>query len=62
MADEGGWVDVDPTNNLLVSSNHVTLAWGREYGDVSPVNGAIFGGGAHSVQVGVDVTPLAEAP
>lgn len=59
---EHGWVDVDPTNNLLVSSNHVTLAWGREYADVSPVNGAIFGGGAHAVQVGVDVTPIAEAP
>ena len=57
-----GWVDVEPTNNLLVSSHHVTLAWGREYGDVSPVSGAILGGGAHAVEVGVDVTPLALAP
>lgn len=56
-----GWVDVDPTNNLVVSNSHITLAWGREYGDVSPVNGAIFGGGAHAVQVGVDVTPLDQA-
>ena len=53
-----GWVDVDPTNNLLVSVEHVTVAWGRDYGDVSPVSGAIFGGGAHTVQVAVDVLPL----
>jgi transglutaminase-like putative cysteine protease len=53
-----GWVDVDPTNNLVVSVEHVTVAWGRDYGDVSPVSGAIFGGGAHTVQVAVDVMPL----
>lgn len=54
-----GWVDLDPTNNLLVSDEHVTLGWGRDYGDVSPVKGAIFGGGAHTVAVAVEVTPLA---
>ncbi len=53
-----GWVDVDPTNDLLVGLDHVTLAWGRDYADVSPVNGAIFGGGAHTVQVAVDVVPV----
>ena len=53
-----GWVDIDPTNNVLVSVDHVTLAWGRDYGDVSPVSGAIFGGGAHTVQVAVDVTAI----
>jgi transglutaminase-like putative cysteine protease len=57
-----GWVDVDPTNDLVVSVEHITLAWGREYSDISPVNGAIFGGGAHSVQVGVDVVPVARTP
>ena len=57
-----GWVDVDPTNNLLVSNHHVTVAWGREYGDISPVSGAIFGGGAHAVEVAVDVTPLDDQP
>ncbi|MBK8174694.1 MAG: transglutaminase family protein [Rhodospirillales bacterium] len=55
---EHGWIDVDPTNNVAVSLDHVTLAWGRDYGDVSPVNGAIFGGGAHTVQVAVDVVPI----
>jgi transglutaminase-like putative cysteine protease len=53
-----GWVELDPTNNMVVAMEHITLAWGREYSDISPVNGAIFGGGAHMVQVAVDVTPL----
>jgi transglutaminase-like putative cysteine protease len=53
-----GWVDVDPTNNLVVSLDHVTVAWGRDYGDVSPVSGAIFGGGAHTVQAAVDVLTI----
>jgi transglutaminase-like putative cysteine protease len=38
-----GWIDVDPTNNLLPSTTHVTLAWGRDYADVSPVRGVILG-------------------
>jgi transglutaminase-like putative cysteine protease len=50
-----GWVDVDPTNNLFPSTTHVTLAWGRDYADVSPVRGVILGGGQHSLQVSVDV-------
>jgi transglutaminase-like putative cysteine protease len=54
-----GWVDLDPTNDLIPGEEHVTLAWGRDYGDVSPINGVIFGGGAHSVEVAVDVVPAA---
>jgi transglutaminase-like putative cysteine protease len=54
-----GWVDVDPTNNLLVSADHVVLGWGRDYDDVSPIKGVILGGGKHTVTVGVDVVPLA---
>jgi transglutaminase-like putative cysteine protease len=50
-----GWIDVDPTNNLLPSTAHVTLAWGRDYSDVSPIRGVILGGGDHSLQVNVDV-------
>jgi transglutaminase-like putative cysteine protease len=53
-----GWLDVDPTNNLVPSNGHVTLAWGRDYGDVSPLRGLILGGGAHKLQVGVDMEPL----
>ncbi|GAB5468579.1 MAG: transglutaminase family protein [Rhodospirillales bacterium] len=53
-----GWVDADPTNDLLVADEHITLAWGRDYGDVSPINGYVVGGGAHQVEVAVDVKPL----
>jgi transglutaminase-like putative cysteine protease len=57
-----GWIDLDPTNDMFVGDEHVTLAWGRDYADVSPVNGAIFGGGAHSIEVAVDVTPSPSNP
>ncbi len=50
-----GWIDVDPTNNLLPSTRHITLGWGRDYNDVSPVCGVILGGGEHSLSVSVDV-------
>jgi transglutaminase-like putative cysteine protease len=50
-----GWVDFDPTNNCLVGEDHVTLAWGRDFGDVSPLRGVIVGGGRHSLLVRVSV-------
>ena len=50
-----GWIDIDPTNNMLPSTGHVTLARGLDYGDVSPIRGVILGGGHHSLQVSVDV-------
>lgn len=50
-----GWLDVDPTNNLVPSGSHVTLAWGRDYGDVSPVRGVIVGGRDHTLDVAVDM-------
>jgi transglutaminase-like putative cysteine protease len=53
-----GWIDLDPTNNLLVGEDHITLAWGRDYGDVSPVRGVILGSGDHRLTVSVDVEPL----
>ena len=53
-----GWVDLDPTNNLVVQDEHVVLAWGRDYGDNSPVRGVILGGGAHRVTVGVDLEAM----
>ncbi len=53
-----GWIDLDPTNDMLPSSEHITVAWGREYGDVSPIHGIISGGGSeHDVDVAVDVIP-----
>jgi transglutaminase-like putative cysteine protease len=53
-----GWLDVDPTNNVVPSNGHVTLAWGRDYGDVSPLHGLVLGGGAHTLKVAVDMAPI----
>jgi transglutaminase-like putative cysteine protease len=53
-----GWVDFDPTNDCLVGEDHVTLAWGRDFGDVSPLRGMIVGGGRHELSVDVRVQPL----
>jgi transglutaminase-like putative cysteine protease len=53
-----GWLGVDPTNNIVPSNGHVTLAWGRDYGDVSPLRGLILGGGAHTLKVAVDMEPI----
>jgi transglutaminase-like putative cysteine protease len=52
-----GWLDVDPTNDVVPSDGHVTLAWGRDYGDVSPLHGLALGGGAHTLRVAVDMEP-----
>ncbi len=56
-----GWIDVDPTNNLRPTDEHIALAWGRDYGDVSPTTGVIVGGGAHRVKVSVDVAPVVQS-
>jgi transglutaminase-like putative cysteine protease len=53
-----GWVDLDPTNKLVPDLRHVTVAWGRDYGDVSPLWGVILGGASHTLRVGVSVIPL----
>jgi transglutaminase-like putative cysteine protease len=53
-----GWLDVDPTNDVAPSDGHVTLAWGRDYSDVSPLRGLILGGGGHKLNVEVDMEPI----
>jgi transglutaminase-like putative cysteine protease len=53
-----GWVDFDPTNNCVPSDGHITLAWGRDYSDVSPIRGVLLGGAKHTLKVGVDVMPI----
>ncbi len=55
-----GWVDFDPTNNILPDREHITLAWGRDFSDVSPLRGVILGGGSHDPEVRVTVLPVAE--
>jgi len=54
-----GWVDFDPTNNVLPALEHITLAWGRDFADVSPLRGVILGGGRHDPEVQVTVLPVA---
>ena len=55
---EIGWVDFDPTNGLIPRDEHITIAYGRDYDDVSPISGVLLGGSEHSVSVGVDVLPV----
>lgn len=54
-----GWVDLDPTNDCVPSTDYITAAWGRDYSDVPPVKGVTVGGGPHTVHVAVDVEPAA---
>jgi transglutaminase-like putative cysteine protease len=54
-----GWFEVDPTNNLQPSEQHIVLAWGRDFDDVSPIKGVILGGDQHTVSVAVDVEETA---
>ncbi|HAM72429.1 MAG TPA: transglutaminase [Verrucomicrobiales bacterium] len=55
---EPGWVDIDPTNDVRPRDRHVTVAWGRDFSDVSPLRGVIVGSGHHTLSVAVDVTPV----
>lgn len=54
---DAGWIDVDPTNDLVVKDEHVTIGWGRDYSDISPIRGVILGGGNHELAVSVDLAP-----
>ncbi|MBR4126728.1 MAG: transglutaminase family protein [Alphaproteobacteria bacterium] len=53
-----GWVDLDPTNNMYMQSEHLTVGWGRDFDDMSPVKGMMTGGGNHTISVDVAVCPL----
>ncbi len=55
--DDGLWLDLDPTNDVIPSTSHIVLATGRDFGDVSPLRGIIRGGGEHTLAVGVTVRP-----
>lgn len=52
---ELGWLDFDPTNNTRCGPDHITVAHGRDYGDVCPIQGVFVGGGDHAMSVYVDV-------
>ena len=53
-----GWVDFDPTNNQIPTDQHITIAWGRDYSDVTPLKGVVFGSGTHELSVSVDCQRL----
>ncbi|MBK8508834.1 MAG: transglutaminase family protein [Candidatus Competibacteraceae bacterium] len=55
-----GWAEFDPTNDCMPREQHITLAWGRDYGDVAPLIGVMTGGGSHQLEVSVDVAPQQE--
>ena len=58
---DNGWVDFDPTNGCQVTDQHITLGWGRDFHDVSPIKGVVLGGGGSTLSVAVDVILDAEA-
>jgi len=52
---EAGWVGFDPTNDLLIENDHIILGVGRDFSDVSPVDGIIVGSRKQKLNVAVDV-------
>lgn len=60
FAPDLGWIDFDPTNDVIPTMQHITVAWGRDYDDICPIRGVFVGGGSHRMKVAVDVRPLAE--
>lgn len=55
-----GWIDLDPTNDVVVGERHVTIGWGRDYSDVTPLRGVLLGGEQHELYVGVSVVPFGD--
>jgi transglutaminase-like putative cysteine protease len=55
-----GWIEFDPTNGCFAGTDHVSVAWGRDFGDVSPLRGVILGGGRHQLSVTVLVKPVSD--
>ena len=50
-----GWVDFDPTNNLIPMDQHIVVGWGRDYYDVPPLKGVVYGSGKSRLKVAVDI-------
>lgn len=55
---ETGWIGLDPTNDLIVGDDHIVTATGRDYADVSPLDGVLVGPGSQKLDVEVDVVPV----
>jgi len=58
--ESAGWVDADPTNNVIPNERHIIIAWGRDFSDVSPLRGVTLGAGGQKLRVAVDVIPMGE--
>ena len=52
-----GWIDLDPTNDVIPQERHITIGWGRDYSDVCPIQGVLTGGGPQVLAVSSDVAP-----
>lgn len=61
LGPDAGWVQLDPTNGIVVRDEHVILALGRDFSDISPLRGVLLGGGDHRLSVSVDLEPEGEA-
>jgi transglutaminase-like putative cysteine protease len=59
---DAGWGELDPANDVVPSTAHVTVAYGRDFGDVTPVRGVVLGGGRHAMKVSLDVVAVEDAP
>ena len=57
-----GWIDFDPTNGIMPSDSHITVAWARDYDDLAPVKGIMVGGQRQRLKVSVDVAPAGSSP
>lgn len=57
-----GWIDLDPTNDVIPNREHITVAWGRDYSDISPIRGVTLGSAGHSLKVAVDVRAAGGPP
>jgi transglutaminase-like putative cysteine protease len=58
----GAWLDLDPTNDVIPTTRHIVVAYGRDFGDVTPMRGVILGGGRHQLRVAVDVKTMDDEP
>ncbi|MCH8497226.1 MAG: transglutaminase family protein [Marinobacter sp.] len=55
-----GWLEFDPTNGICPDQAHITLGWGRDFGDITPLRGVLLGGGEHKLDIAVTVVPEEE--
>ena len=55
---EAGWIEFDPTNDMLAGNDHIVVGYGRDYSDVSPIVGVLKTTGGQEAEQSVDVIPV----